>query len=78
MALGGVGEFHQVGGVSVAGALGLVAVEMILDAAVPAGRQMAQQMSLYLVQVLLRHQRITLEECALPVGDGVVGVICWR
>ena len=75
MTLGGVGEFRQVGGVAVAGALGLVAVEVLLDAAVPAGRQVAQQVTLYLVKILLAHQWFTLQEGALPVGDSVVKVI---
>ena len=70
MALLGVGEFRQVGGVSVAGALGLVALQMLLDGAVPAVGQVAQQVGLYQVQVFLRHQRLTLEEGALPVDDG--------
>ena len=38
--------------------------------AVPAVGQVAQQAGLYQVQVFLRHQRITLEEEALPVDDG--------
>ena len=45
---------------------------------------MAQQVGLYQVQVFLRHQRITLEEGALPVDDGKtlplmgMGAVRWR
>ena len=56
MALLGVGEFRQVGGVSAAGALGLVAIQMLLDGAVPAVGQVAQQVALYLVKVFCRHR----------------------
>ena len=43
---------------------------MAFNAAVPAVGQVAQQVGLYQMQVFLRHQRLTLEEGALPVGDG--------
>lgn len=75
MTLVGVGEFGQIGGVSVAGAFGLVAIELIFNAAVPAVGQVAQQVTLYLVKILLAHQWFTLQESALPVGDSVVKVI---
>ena len=53
------------------GALGLGAIQVAFNAAVPAVGQVAQQVGLYQVQVFLRHQRITLEEgAALPVDDG--------
>ena len=70
MALLGVGEFRQVGDVSAAGALGPGAIQVAFNAAVPAVGQVAQQVGLYQVKVFLRHQRITLEEGALPVDDG--------
>ena len=75
MTLVGVGEFRQVGGVSVASALGLLAIQVVFNAAVPAVGQVAQQVALYLVKVFQAHQRFTLEEGALPVGDSVVKVI---
>ena len=75
MTLGGVGEFRQVGGVAVAGALGLGAIQVIFNAAVPAVGQVAQQVALYLVKVGFCHQGFTLQESALPVGDSVVKVI---
>ena len=69
MALLGVGEFRQVGDVSAAGALGPVAIQMLLDGAVPAVGQVAQQV----VCIRCRSSSDTSGsrfEDALPVDDG--------
>ena len=73
-------KFRQVGGVSAAGALGLVAIQMLLDGAVPAVGQVAQQVALYLVKVFCRHggRRSRLQWMILPKGRGSFTWFCFH